>query len=133
MSPIAIVDTSTRNRGSNTPPMWWYVLVCFGWNTLIVGATALARLRWGISAPALFGSVSALLSILIPATLFLRNCRRRFRLSERRQFTLGCFIAFWFYDEFLRAALMVAHGGVGARQIAIAVVATLIDFAFVWI
>jgi len=133
MSPIAVIAPAPKARATGPVAMWPYVAACFAWNTCVIGAAVFASLHWGFTSPGFVGFLSACISIVGAAWFFFRNHRRRFLPLERWRFILGSFLAFWFYDEFLRVALMVTHGGGDAKAIATAIVATLVDFGLVWI
>jgi hypothetical protein len=113
--------------------MWPYILMCLGWNTCVVLIAALAHQRWGLTSPGFVGFLSASISIVAAGWFFFQNHHRRFLPVERRRFAFGCFFAFWFYDEFLRIAFRAAHSGINGKGAATAIVATLVDFALVWI
>jgi hypothetical protein len=132
MSPLAVSAPATKPRPDGPVPIWPYVLACFAWATCIVGIALVARYRWGIAAPGSFGFAAACIAVGGAAYLFFRRYRRRFLPTERRQFMVGSFLAFWFYDEFLKIVLMVAHEQTSGRRVTTAVIATLIDFVLVW-
>jgi hypothetical protein len=133
MSPLAVILPPTQTRDGGPVSMWPYIAICFASNTCVVGAAALLALRWGLKSPGLVGFVNASVSTLIPAWFFFRRHHRRFAPQERGLFLLGSFLAFWFYDEFLRIALMVARNESNGKNIFAAIVATIVDFALVGI
>lgn len=133
MSPAILQAPTTLTRRSGPVPIWPYILVCLSWNTWVVCMAAIARQRWGFTSPGLLGFVSACISVVVAAWFFFRNHHRRFLPSERWRFAFGCFFVFWFYDEFLRIAVMATHGGVAAKEVVTAILATLVDLALVWI
>jgi hypothetical protein len=133
VSPPVVLAPDSAPRANGPVPMWPYILVCFSWITCILGVLLLARSRWGFDAPASVGFAAASIGVGGAALPFFRTYRRGFLPTERRWFLLGSFLAFWFYDEFIKIGLMVAHKQLSTRGITIAVLATFVDFVLVWI
>lgn len=100
--------------------------------TAVIGIAAYANSRWGFISPALFGLVGAATGPSFAAVLFDRRHRRPLLPIELRWLTVGCFLAFWFYDEFLRIAVMLTHAEETQRNVIRAIFATLVDFTLVW-
>ena len=112
---------------------WRYCVGCFLCLTVVAVGAAIAKMRWGLSAPGFTGLVGALISVLFAAWLFAKRNRRPPLPIERRWLTIGCFLAFWFYDEFLKNALgLLARGPSSARDVAIAILGTIVDFVIIW-
>jgi hypothetical protein len=133
--PVAFPLPETRAASPADGPcrVWIYAMASFICMTVVVGIAALAKSRWGTTAPALFGFAGAVISVHFAAWLFARTHRRSLLAIERQRLVWGCFLAFWFYDEFLRIAVKLAnHGDWTGPEILTAILATLFDLTFVW-
>jgi hypothetical protein len=133
--PIAfpIPKTKAALQADVPSPVWIYVMASFICMTAVVGVAALAKSHWGTNAPALFGFAGAVISVHFAAWLFARTQRRSPLAIERQRLVWGCFLAFWFYDEFLRIAVKLAnHADWTGAEVLTAILATVFDFTFVW-
>ena len=130
--PILLPAASGASDTHALVSMWRYVLACFVCMTTVVGIAWYAKSQWGYSAPGFFGFIGAVISVPVAGFLFANDHRRELRPIERRWLIIGCFLAFWFYDEFLRIAVMFAHREETARNITMAIAATIFDLALVW-
>jgi len=125
-------ETGSGLRTNQPVSMWSYTAAAFICSTSLVGTLVLAKARWGIASPAIFGFVDACISTALAVYLFFAINRRPLFPVERRWLVLGCFLAFWFYDVFLRTALMIIHGTETLPETLSEIGGTIVDFALVW-
>jgi hypothetical protein len=132
--PLLILLPAAPGASNTNAPVstWRYSLACFACMTSVVGIAMYVKSRWGYSAPGFFGLVGGVISVSVAGFLFVNAQRREPCPIERRRLTIGCLLAFWFYDEFLRIAVMLAHREETARKILTAVEATVFDLVLVW-
>jgi len=99
----------------------------------VVWLVALAvKMGWGVTAPVIFGLAGPVLSVHLPALLFVKTHRREFLPEEELAFLAGSFSAVWLYDGFLGiAAHTLNHASWSLVQVLRAVVAAAVDFALV--
>ena len=114
--------------------IWRFTTASFVCMTSVVGIAIVAKLQWGISAPGTFGFIGACFSVLFAGVLFGLRQRRQLLPIERRRFIVGCFLAIWFYGEFLAIVhRTVTHQGWSPRQVTTAIAATAFDWVLVWV
>jgi len=110
-----------------------YISLSFITMTLVVLVALGVKTRWGVTAPVIAGLTGGVLSVHVPALLFVKKHRRQFFPAERVAFLAGTFLAFWFYDGFLRIVdRTLNHGGWSPLQVETAIEAAGVDLVLVW-
>jgi hypothetical protein len=133
--PLLILSPSSRGDApfSDGPvPMWPYIGIAFLASTTALGVAILAKQRLGFAAPVLFGALSAIFAVSLSAVSFFRRHPRPLYAVEGRWLLTGCFLVFWFYDEFFAILALLMRGGITGRAVAMAIGATVLDFIIVW-
>jgi hypothetical protein len=134
--PLFALLPPKTGRGPRTDQpvsMWPYIAAAFVSSTSLLGTAVLVKLRWGVAVPLpLFGLASVCVSTGLAAYLFFANQSRPLFRVERRWLTFGCFLAFWFYDGFVRITLTFIHGEETPLDTISEIGGTLFDFAVVW-
>jgi uncharacterized membrane protein len=101
--------------------------------TAVCVAALYAKSRWAIVAPVYVGFAGTVISVSFAALLFVRDHGRQLLPTERRLFTIGCFLAVWFCSDFLIiVSRMLTHTAWSTRQVVTAIIGTGVDFIFVW-
>jgi hypothetical protein len=131
--PLSTSPTNVALRRGGPVAMWPYIGVAFLASTTVIGIAILSKQRWGFTAPALVGFLCEVLTVSCAAVFFFHRHPRAFYPVERRWLTAGCFLTFWFYDEFFRILALLLRGGMTGRGVAVAIFATLFALLTVWV
>lgn len=129
--PKAIPQVSDTALRLKPVSMWPYLGASLLCGNFMFAIAIFAKIRFGVTAPMLFGLTNAFISSAVPAYLFFATHRRPLLSVEQRWLTGGCFLVFWFYDGFLRTAHTFIHGEETLRDTLSEIGGAVFDFVLV--